>query len=161
MFFTDHGHIVLPSGEEAKHIIKGHPKPVPLPTFLAGLVHTGVDYIRLVIFGMKQRVEDLPPFPPELLQNNTVQNGYPVNRYDVSVTRRLPYLYLMKPVPPIPRNITVDQFPIISPIFPHPARFGKGAFVIYLRGGRGVAAMAIFRGVCFLSLQFRGLSKIT
>ena len=130
--------------EEAEHIIKGHPKPVPLPTFLAGLVHAGDDYIRLVNFVMKPRIEDLPPFPPELLQNNAVGNSYPVNEYDVSVTRRFPYLYLMKPVPPIPRDITVDQFHILSPINPHPARSLGGNINLVMEEGLQVRSMKVY-----------------
>jgi hypothetical protein len=139
-FFTDHGHVVLPSGEEAKHVIKGHPKP--------GLVHVGVEYIRLVNFGMKQRIQDLPPFPPELLQNNAVANGHPVNEYDVSATRKFPYLYLMKPVPPIPRDITVDQFPILSPINPHLARSLGGNINLVMEQELQVRSMKVYNITC-------------
>ena len=143
-YYSDNGHVVLPSGEEAKHLIKGNPKPVPVPTFLADLVHAGVEYIRLINFGMKQRIEDLPPFPPELLHNNAHENGYPMNEYDVSVTRRFPFIYLMKPVPPIPRDITVDLFPILSPINPHPARSLGGNINITMEQELQVRSMKVY-----------------
>jgi hypothetical protein len=63
-FFSNNGHVVLPSGEDSQHLIQGNPKPIPIKTFLAGLLHAEVDYVRLINFGMKQQIEDLPPPPP-------------------------------------------------------------------------------------------------
>jgi hypothetical protein len=47
---------VLPSGEAATHLIHGSNKPVPTTTFLLGLLDAGVDYLRLLNFGMKMKL---------------------------------------------------------------------------------------------------------
>lgn len=115
-YFSNHGHVVLPAADDAIHMITGHPKPIPTPTFIAALREAGVHYIRIINFGMKQPLNVLPPLPRDLLLCQATNNGYPENKYDVSVSHHHPFLYLVKPIAPFPPNITVNQFPILTPL---------------------------------------------
>jgi hypothetical protein len=42
-YFCANGHTILPSGEEAKHLIRGSNKPVPTMVLLAALIYLGVE----------------------------------------------------------------------------------------------------------------------
>jgi hypothetical protein len=44
-YFSAHGHVVLPSGEQADHLIRGWNKPVPTMVLLAALIDSGVDFV--------------------------------------------------------------------------------------------------------------------
>ncbi|CAB4007593.1 Hypothetical predicted protein [Paramuricea clavata] len=117
-YFSHHGHVVLPAGDDASHIIIGHTKPIPTPTFIAGLRHAGVGFIRIINFGMKQPLNQLPPLPRDLLLCAATNSGYPENEYDISVSHRDPFLYLLKSFAPYPPGVTVHQYPILTPLSP-------------------------------------------
>ena len=65
-YYSVNGHIVLPSGEGANHLVRGSNKPFPTTTFLLGLLDAGVEYLRLVNFGMKMNLNTFPDLPREL-----------------------------------------------------------------------------------------------
>jgi hypothetical protein len=75
----------LPSGEAATHLICGSNKPDPTTTFLLGLLDAGVEYLRLVNFGMKMKLNTFPDLPRDLLDCNATTNGYPPNKWDISI----------------------------------------------------------------------------
>ena len=77
-YFSNNGHVVLPSGEGASHIIRGSNKPVPTTTFMAALIDADVDFVRLINFGMKKKLHTFPHLPRELLSCNTTDHGYPL-----------------------------------------------------------------------------------
>ena len=68
--FFNNGHIVVPSGEGTSHLIHRNNKTIPTPTFLAALLNSGVELIRVINF---------PPLPRDLLLCNATQVGYPPN----------------------------------------------------------------------------------
>ena len=90
--------------------LRGYPKPIPTSTFITSIVNAGVNYIRFINFRMKQHLEDLPR---GRLECNAVQIGYPENEYEISMSRRTPFLFLMKVISPYSPNITINQFPIL------------------------------------------------
>jgi hypothetical protein len=69
----------------------------PTTTFLLGLLKAGVDYL-----GMKMKLNTFPNLPRDLLNCNATANGYPPNEWDISISRRTYYLYLIKHHPPYP-----------------------------------------------------------
>ena len=107
-YFCTKGHVVPPSGEGVRHMVIGHPKPVPSATFLEALVNSAVPYIRLTNYGMKQAIRSFPDLPRDLLECDAADEGYPENEWDVSFSRRTQYLYMAKALPPVPQNVTVD-----------------------------------------------------
>jgi hypothetical protein len=98
-------HVREGSGEPG---LRGCPKPIQTSTFIIGIVNAGVNCIRFINFGMKQHLEDLPR---GRLECNAVQIGYPENEYEISMSRRTPFLFLMKVISPYSPNITINQFP--------------------------------------------------
>jgi hypothetical protein len=113
-FFSAKGHVVLPSGEGARHMVIGHPKPVPSATFLQALVNSEVPYIRLTNYGMKQPILSFPDLPRQLLECDASEEGYPENEWDVSFSRRTQYVYMARALPPVPHNVTVDLYPVLT-----------------------------------------------
>jgi hypothetical protein len=102
-YFSANGHTVIPSGDEASHLIRGSEKPVPTMVLLAALIDSGVDFVRIIAFGMKQKLDTFPPIPRDLLLNpSATDHGFPPNEWDVSISRRTQSLYLIKPSPPYP-----------------------------------------------------------
>ena len=84
-YFCENGHTVIPSGEEAKHLVCGSNKPIPTLVLIARLINAGVDFIRMISFGMKQK-HDTPAIPRDLLAQNAVDHGFPLNEWDVSLS---------------------------------------------------------------------------
>ena len=68
--FFNNGHIVVPSGEGTSHLMHRNNKMIPTTTFLAALLNSGVELIRVINF---------PPLPRDLLLCNATQVGYPPN----------------------------------------------------------------------------------
>ena len=95
-------------------MVIGHPKPVPSATFLEALVNSEVPYIRLTNYGMKQPIQSFPDLPRELLECDASDEGYPENEWDVSFSRRTQYVYMAKALPPVPHNVTVDLYPLLT-----------------------------------------------
>jgi hypothetical protein len=77
-YFNNNGHVVLPSGEGASHIIRCSNKSVPTTTFMTALIDADVDFVRLINFGMKQKLHTFPHLPRELLSCNATDHGYPL-----------------------------------------------------------------------------------
>ena len=113
-YFCTKGHVVLSSGEGVRHMVIGHPKPVPSATFLEALINSAVPYIRLTNYGMKQAIHSFPHLPRDLLECDAADEGYPENEWDVSFSRRTQYLYMAKALPPVPQNVTVDLYPVLT-----------------------------------------------
>jgi hypothetical protein len=134
-YFSENGHTVLPSGEEAKHLICGANKPVPTMVLIAALINAGVDFVRMISFGMKQKLDTFPPIPRDLLDQNALAHGFPPNEWDVSLSRWTQSLYLIKPLPPYPHNITINPYPILTPLNPNPRVTLGGNLNIVVAGG--------------------------
>jgi hypothetical protein len=113
-YFCMKRHVVLPSGEGVRHMVIGHPKPVPSATFLEALINSAVPYIRLTNYGMKQAIHSFPDLPRDLLECDAADEGYPENEWDVSFSRRTQYLYMAKALPRVPQNVTVDLYPVLT-----------------------------------------------
>ena len=60
--FSENGYTVIPSGEEAKHLIRGANKPIPILVLIAALIDAGFDFVRMISFGMKQKLDTFPLF---------------------------------------------------------------------------------------------------
>jgi hypothetical protein len=119
-YFCENGHTIIPSGEEAKHLVRGSNKPVPTLVLIARLINAGVDFIRMISFGMKPKRDTFPAIPRDLLSQNAVDHGFPLNEWDVSLSGRTQSLYLIKPLPPYPYDITINPYPILTPLNPNP-----------------------------------------
>ena len=119
-YFSANGHIVLPSGDAATHLIRGSNKPVPTTTFLLALLDAGVEFIRLVNFGMKMKLNTFPDLPRDLLDCQATHNGYPPNEWDISLSHRTDFLYLIKPHAPYPLHVMPNPYPILTPLNPNP-----------------------------------------
>jgi hypothetical protein len=102
-------------------MVIGHRKPIPTATFVEALVNSAVPYICVTNFGMKQAIASFPDLPRDLVQCDAADEGYPENEWDVSFSRRTQYLYLTKALPPLPQNVTVDLYPVLTTLsfFPH------------------------------------------
>ncbi|CAB4003151.1 Hypothetical predicted protein [Paramuricea clavata] len=118
-YFSANRHIVLTSGDEATHLIRGSNKPVPATTFLLALIDAGVQFVRLVNFGMKMKLNTFPDLPRDLLDCAAEDNGFPPNEWDISLSRRTDYLYLIKPHAPYPLHVTPNPYPILTPLNPN------------------------------------------
>ena len=111
-YFSTKGHVVLPSAAGVRHMVIGHPKPLPSTTFIEALLNSAVPYIRITNYGMKQAIRSFPDLPRDLLQCDAADEGYPQNEWDVSFSRRTEYLYMAKALPPVPQNVTVYLYSI-------------------------------------------------
>jgi hypothetical protein len=69
---------------------------------------------------MKMKLDTFPDLPRDLLDCNATDNGYPPNEWDISLSRRTDFLYLIKPHPPYPLHITPNPYPILTPLNPNP-----------------------------------------
>ena len=134
-YFCAHGHTVLPSGEQANHLICGWNKPVPTMVLLAALIDSGVDFVRIISFGMKQKLDIFPAIERDLLNQNAIAHGFPPNEWDVSISCRTQSLYLIKPSPPYPHDITINPYPILTPLNPNPRVTLGGNLNIVVEGG--------------------------
>ena len=115
-YFSTKGHVVLPSAAGVRHMVIGHPKPMPSATFIEALLNSAVPYIRITNYGMKQAIRSFPDLPRDLLQCDAADEGYPENEWDVSFSRRTEYLYMAKALPPVPQNVTVDLYPVLTTV---------------------------------------------
>jgi hypothetical protein len=86
-YFCENGHTVIPSGEEAKHLVRWSNKPIPTLVLISGLIDAGVDFIRIISFGMK-KLDTFPAIPRDLHAQNAVDHGFPPNEWGVSLSRR-------------------------------------------------------------------------
>jgi hypothetical protein len=143
-FMSARGHVVLPSGNEATHLIRGSEKPVPTMVFLAALIDSGVQFIRIIAFGMKQKLDTFYPIPRDLLLNRATDHGFPPNEWDVSISRRTQSLYLIKPSPPYPHDITINPYPILTPLNPNPRVSLGGNLSIIVEGGEEVLRLKMY-----------------
>ena len=66
------------------------------------------------------KLNTFPNLPRDLLNCNATANGYPPNEWDISISRRTYYLYLIKHHPPYPVWITVNPYPVLTPLNPNP-----------------------------------------
>ena len=144
-YFSANGHTVIPSGDEASHLIRGSEKPVPTMVLLAALIDSGVDFVRIIAFGMKQKLDTFPPIPRDLLLNpSATDHGFPPNEWDVSISRRTQSLYLIKPSPPYPHDITINPYPILTPLNPNPRVSLGGNLNIVVEGGDQVLRLKMY-----------------
>jgi hypothetical protein len=102
---------------------------------LAALIYSGVDFVRIISFGMKQKLDTFPAIERDLLNQNATAHGFPPNEWDVSISRRTQLLYLIKPSPPYPHDITINPYPILTPLNPNPRVTLGGNLNIVVEGG--------------------------
>jgi hypothetical protein len=144
-YLSANGHTVLPSGSQASHLIRGSEKPVPTMVFLAALIDSGVEFVRIIAFCMKQKLDTFPPIPGDLLLNpSATDHGFPPNEWDVSISRRTQSLYLIKPSPPYPHDITINPYPILTPLNPNPRVSLGGNLNIVVEGGEQVLRLKMY-----------------
>ena len=111
---------------------------------LAALIDSGVDFVRIISFGMKQKLNTFPIIDRDLLNQNTTDHGFPPNEWDVSISRRTQLLYLIKPLPPYPHDITINPYPILTPLNPNPRVTLGGNLNIVVEGGDQVLRLKMY-----------------
>ena len=82
------------------------------------VIPSGEDVIHLI----QGHPKPIPTTTFIILECDATEMGYPENEWDLSVSRRTPFLYLTKAISPYPPNITINQFPILTPLTPNPVQ---------------------------------------